>query len=103
MPFIIEVSAALNVAASTIAAILGAWFIRHLWGDVLQHRDIGSIGFMMIFITAFLFNIWDAAIYTILVVNHSNTSLVLPLTTLKPGIHAVEIFAYLLLYLHFRK
>lgn len=102
MPFV-EASAAINVAASTVAGILGIWFIRHLWHDVLRHRDIGSIGFLMIFVTALLFNLWDAVIYTILVISHADTSLTLPLTTLKPGIHAIEIFAYLLLYLHFRK
>lgn len=102
MPFV-ETSAGVNILFSTIAALLSTWFIRHLWADVLRHRDIGSIGFLMVFITTFLFNIWDMVIYAILLINHGDTTLILPLTAFKPGIHVFEIFAYLLLYLHFRK
>lgn len=102
MPFV-ETTASVNVLVSLAAALLGTWFIRHLWTDVLHHRDIGSIGFLMVFVTVFLFDIWDIIIYVLLFINHGDTTLILPLTTLKPGIHTFEIFAYLLLYLHFRK
>lgn len=99
----VELSAAFNVVLSVISAILGLWFIKHLWGDVLTHRDIGAVGFTMVFVTALLFNLWDAAIYTILVSNGGNAAAVLPFTQIKPFIHTFEIFSYLLLYLHFRK
>jgi len=102
VPFV-EISAVVNVLLSLFAAFLGTWFIRHLWFDVLHHRDIGSVGYFMVFVTAFLFNLWDIVLYTILFINRGDTTLILPLTALKPGIHTVEIFTYLLLYLQFRK
>lgn len=99
----VELSAAFNVVLSVVSALLGVWFIRHLWSDVLAHRDIGAVGFTMVFVTAFLFNLWDVAIYTILASNDGNAMAVLPLTQIKPFIHTFEIFSYLLLYLHFKK
>lgn len=99
----VEVSAGLNVAVSVISAVLGIWFIKNLWADVLEHRDIGAVGFVMVFITAFLFNLWDAAIYSVLATNGGDAGAVLPFTQVKPFIHTFEIFSYLLLYLHFRK
>lgn len=99
----VELSAAFNVVLSVISGLLGLWFIRHLWGDVLTHRDTGAVGFMMVFATAFLFNLWDAAIYSILALNGGDAAAVFPLTRIKPFIHTFEIFAYLLLYLHFKR
>lgn len=99
----VELSAAFNVALSVISALLGAWFIKHLWSDVLEHRDIGAVGFVMVFVTAFLFNLWDTTAYTVLIANRGDAAAVLPFTQIKPFIHSFEIFAYLLLYLHFRK
>lgn len=78
------------------------WFIRHLWSDVINNRDIGAVGFTMIFVTAFLFNLWDAATYAVYLSDVNNAA-VLSLIQVKPFIHVFEIFAYLLLYLHFRK
>jgi hypothetical protein len=99
----VELSAAFNVVVSVISGLLGLWFIRRLWRDVLEHRDIGAVGFTMVFVTAFLFNVWDAATYSMLVLNGGDAAAVLPFTQVKPFIHAFEIFSYLLLYLHFKK
>lgn len=99
----IEVAAMLNTLTALVAASLGAMFVYRLWGDVWEARDIGAVGFFLVFTTTTLFDVWDAAIYLILAYNGGDASSTLPFTVLKPFIHSIEIIAYLLLSLHFRK
>jgi len=96
-----DVASALIISA--VAAILGGMFVYRLWVDMQEARDIGAVGFFLLFTTIVIFDIWDAAIYVILAWNRGDATYVLPLTLLKPFIHSVEIIAYLILSLYFRK
>lgn len=99
----VATSAIANAVLAGLAAILGGAFLYRLWGDMYQSRDIGSVGFFLLFATIVGFDVWDTAIYVILAYSDGDSTYVLPLTLLKPFIHSVEIIAYLILSLHFRK
>lgn len=93
----------LNTITSLIAAMLGAMFAFRLWRTLWEDRDIGAVGFFLIFTTTALFDTWDTIIYAVLFWHGGDATFTLPFTVLKPFIHSVEIIAFLLLSLHFRK
>lgn len=99
----IVTSAAINALLAAGAAILCSFFLRYLWQDMIESRNIGSVGFFLLFVTVWCFDVWDALVYTALAWNGGDTRTVLPFTLLKPAIHSFEIVAYLMLRLHFRK